>query len=937
MSRTRWLVKKLKPLLKMISVNFLMGCTAISFFNESYINPKSRITSLKVEPDLVVLAIGNTKVFQASGGQAPYSYRILSGTGTVDSVTGLYSANGATGNVVIEITDAKGISTQATITVNAAMAVSASTVVQRGYPGLVQPIEGSQLSGGVPPYSYRIVSGPGSIDAVTGIYTFPNSQLPTQVRITDAIGNSVDIGIENQPSYTNGTITAVAVDGSNAYIGGSFNRVWPNYTPSAVIIQETNGAVAPMDCNYSKKLNSGAQVYAAIRDGNYLFLAGDLSTFGGATIGHLIKINLTECALVNSFTPAASVNGEVRTLELSGDNLYVGGDFTTYRGSPQPYLLKLSRITGESDATFNPGTSVNGSVDSVVYSAGFLFVGGDFTTYRGSPAERLAKIDAITGALDTTFTQATGLYASIEELFVQGAWLFVCASSMSTYRGAAVHDRIIKLDLTTGLLDNSFVVTLGFPSKCLDITADGASLYIAGEYESIDDGTITQNSKHLGKVSLVNGAIDVSFSQVSGLVGQSVGANSILYLNNFVYVSSGSVTDIYRGERVASFFRVDSNNGDLDTTYTRNVALNKPARIIHDLGGGNILLGGYFTFFAGQFAEGLAKMDLATKVFDVNFSSNGGLDSAPNSLLVQGGSLYMGGAFTTYRSSPANMIAKIDLSSGNLDTTFTQATGFSGSSGTVYEMIYANSSLYVAGQFTTYRGSPANGVAKINPTSGVLDTTFTQATGVGRAIGIGYAKSLATDGASAIFISGYFNRYRGATVQNLAKLNWTNGNLDGGFTQATALNGAFGFAIGNNLKFSGGSVYVGGDFTLYRGATAQRIVKLNPTNGNLDPSFTQATGYSGTVDKLFSDGVSLYATGGGTTYRGANVFGLTKLNPATGDLDLGFQSTSGFLSAPTDLFFEGGSSITTFGGCNYRSVSVCQIIQLNKSTGELQY
>ena len=66
-----------------------------------------------------VVATSSTLAVTASGGVGPYTYTLLSGptTGSIDPVTGLYTAPATAGTAVIQVTDKTGKSVDATVTV----------------------------------------------------------------------------------------------------------------------------------------------------------------------------------------------------------------------------------------------------------------------------------------------------------------------------------------------------------------------------------------------------------------------------------------------------------------------------------------------------------------------------------------------------------------------------------------------------------------------------------------------------------------------------------------------------------------------------------------------------------------------------------------------------------------------------------------------------
>lgn len=187
--------------------------------------------------------------------------------------------------------------------------------------------------------------------------------------------------------------------------------------------------------------------------------------------------------------------------------------------------------------------------------------------------------------------------------------------------------------------------------------------------------------------------------------------------------------------------------------------------------------------------------------------------------------------------------------------------------------------LYASGQFTTYNGQPALYVAKINKNTGALDTTFNLATGFSEVV-----NQIASDG-TGLFACGDYLTYRGQPANNISRISLSDGTLDTVFTQATGLN-----LYCNSVIYAHSAVYIAGLFSTYRGGgnPAQRIAKLNPTNGNLDLTFTLATGLNDEAFSVLSDGTSLFVSGSFATYRGTASSYLAKLDPNSGNLDLGF-------------------------------------------------
>ena len=304
----------------------------------------------------------------------------------------------------------------------------------------------------------------------------------------------------------------------------------------------------------------------------------------------------------------------------------------------------------------------------------------------------------------------------------------------------------------------------------------------------------------------------------------------------------------YKGNYVGSLVKLDTTLGNINSSFQSSGPGLKGAPAYLIVAGTQIYVGSS-GFYGGFFARGIVKL-LANGTVDPAFDTGGtGFDSGVNALIISGTSGFAGGSFSKYRNSPARGIAKFDLATGTLDATFDSGgAGFSNppQGSQIMALATAGSSLYVAGTFASYQGSIAASIAKLDLTTGTLDPAFDSGgSGFTGPYGAAGTQALAVSGTS-LFVGGNFTMYQGATANAIAKLDLTTGNLDGTFDPG---GGGFAGSPYTNqvmqLVVSGSTLYAAGSFITYRGTTANNIAKLDVVNGTVDPAFdVGGTGYS---------------------------------------------------------------------------------------------
>jgi hypothetical protein len=185
----------------------LLACNQFSLYNEIELNlPKPLIIS----PTRIILQQGETCDFSASGGKIPYFYSALSGGGSIEPATGVYTAPSDLGGLdlmqsTIRVMDAKGMTSETTVVVLNPVAIQPVFITPKsltttvGTTDLIFTVaEGKRLPD--KPYYTLEVLGTGSIRYLDNetqsqwVYTARPEPGQDQILVKDALGN-IDIAI----------------------------------------------------------------------------------------------------------------------------------------------------------------------------------------------------------------------------------------------------------------------------------------------------------------------------------------------------------------------------------------------------------------------------------------------------------------------------------------------------------------------------------------------------------------------------------------------------------------------------------------------------------------------------------------------------------------------------------------------------------------------
>lgn len=139
--------------------------------------------SLIISPQVQTIGYGEQISFSATGGDVPYTYSILTGSGSINATTGLFSGPSSVGTTVVRVTDNSSNSVDAIVSV-----IDSPQIDRPRDKVAIGRTVTFTATNGAPTYTFSIVSGGGSINSSTGVFTAPTDTDTTVVQVSDVNG-----------------------------------------------------------------------------------------------------------------------------------------------------------------------------------------------------------------------------------------------------------------------------------------------------------------------------------------------------------------------------------------------------------------------------------------------------------------------------------------------------------------------------------------------------------------------------------------------------------------------------------------------------------------------------------------------------------------------------------------------------------------------------
>jgi hypothetical protein len=641
--------------------------------------------------------------------------------------------------------------------------------------------------------------------------------------------------------------------GAAPYIAGDFRHA--GAAPARSIARWDGARWFPLGGG----LNGTVRALAVFDDGHgpALFAGGMFTAVNGPAIQNIARWDGQSWSAVGT-----GVNGEVRALVVfddgAGPALFAGGQFQI---TGVPGTDHIARWDGTSWMPLGSGVQYGGitSVNALaVFDEGLgprLFVGGDFTSASGVPANRIARWDGSAwSALGNGVSGGNAIVTALANCDL-GSGPALYTSGQFTSAGGAGASHIARWNGTSWSSLGSGLAVEALALCAFDEGSGVPALFAVGLFQSAGGNPAAHYiARWNGSWSAVGGGLDLLASAAAVL---DDGQGPKLYVGGLFHLAGSVGSEFIARWDGAQWLPLSTGRGtggQLGQVWALSV--------ISTSAGDELFAGGAFTSVGTLPASSIARWSGGAWT-SLGSGIDGNVYALASSANGPGGGpeLYAGGVFGLAGGATANCLARWDGSGWSA-----VGGGLASPTGVNVDSLCISSvgpdpgtNLYVGGLFTSAGGVQVSDIARWDGTA-----WHALGTGLASSSGSAAAKSLAIfdDGSGpALFVGGVFGFAGGVPAHRIAK--W-----DGNTWSAlgTGIGGGFDgvLALASFDDGTGRALYVAGDFTSAGGIPAQSIARWNGTTWSALPELSP---YNANDSLLVHDD----GTGGGPAlYIGGN-------------------------------------------------------------------
>ena len=267
-----------------------------------------------------------------------------------------------------------------------------------------------------------------------------------------------------------------------------------------------------VDRTFSNNVGSGFNrtVRAiAVLGSSQVLVAGGFTSYNGAAVGGIVRLN-ADGTRDATFAGGVGASGQaIRAIAVQSDgSVVIGGDFTQFNGANVNRVARLNANTGALDTSFNAGgAGANAPVYALAKdSNNNVYAGGQFTSFNGVARFGFVRLSAA-GAPDTAFNSASGpgvgfTVQEITSLATASNGKIIVGGNFDSVNGRQ-RNFVERLN-ANGSPDptfqpnrgpNNFVTAVFTQPRTSPPDGSDDSIVVLGGFDLVDDGTVGQTIK----------------------------------------------------------------------------------------------------------------------------------------------------------------------------------------------------------------------------------------------------------------------------------------------------------------------------------------------------------------------------------------------------------------------------------------------------------
>ena len=244
-----------------------------------------------------------------------------------------------------------------------------------------------------------------------------------------------------------------------SYSDTSINRIIRLNTDGTIDTSFNVGTGANLDVNNIKQQSDGK-----------ILVGGSLTTYNGTGVGRFVRLN-SDGSIDSSFSGLTTgFDDTIYNITIYSDGkILVSGFFEIYNGVTRRRIVRLNS-DGSFDSSFTPLSDANGFIyGQAIQSDGKIIIVGNFTTVNGQSRSGIARLNS-DGTLDSTYNVGSGFVITdiIEDVQLTSDGKAIITGGFTSYNGTPAN-RIIRLN-TDGSEDTCNFPVTPTPTPTVSVT-----------------------------------------------------------------------------------------------------------------------------------------------------------------------------------------------------------------------------------------------------------------------------------------------------------------------------------------------------------------------------------------------------------------------------------------------------------------------------------